>query len=370
MNNIAIIGASWGDEAKARCAHYFSPNYRYIVRFSGSNNAGHTIYVDGVKIVFNQVPCIDFRDKITMGFLGAGMVINMHALADELVNLEKYFPNAASRITVDPDAFVVLEKHIEEDKLKNAHIGSTGKGIGPAYADKISRSGTKVRDFLNDNSEITQRLQKMGVKFKYVLEMYDEFLSSEVLFEGAQGVLLDINAGIYPYVSCGDSTLGGIYSSGFGFIAPKKVYGIAKVYTTKVGNGPFPTEYFGEEAEALRKLGNEYGSVTGRPRRVGALDLPSLRYAKKKGGITHLILTKFDILNNNEYIKVCNRYEKEPVSGHDFFTAKPEYVNIEGWNDPKDFSQVENFIDFVEKETLLKVEYMSCGVTPDDFIKC
>lgn len=368
-NNIAILGSFFGDEAKARCAHYFSSQYRYICRFNGSNNAGHTIYVDGKKIVFNQVPSVDFRDPITLGFLGAGMVINLEALREELFNLEKLFPKASTRIIVDPDAFIVLPNHIEEDKMKNIHIGSTGKGVGPAYVDKMSRNGVKVRDLLKDNSEITQELHKMGVTFKYTLEMYDEFKNSKILFEGAQGIMLDLNVGTYPYVSCGDSTLSGIYSSGFGFVAPKKIYGVAKVYSTKVGAGPFPTEYFNEEAEKLREAGNEYGAVTGRPRRVGALDIPALRYAKKRGGLTHLIITKFDILNNIGDIKVCHKYDKEPMCGADFFTAKPEYTMLPGWSDAHDSEQIYEFVDFIEKEASLKVEYISCGTDSKDIIK-
>lgn len=209
----------------------------------------------------------------------------------------------------------------------------------------------------------------MGVRFNYVLELYDTLKASKVLFEGAQGILLDLNAGTYPYVSCGDSTLAGIYSSGFGFIAPNKVYGIAKAYSTKVGNGPFPTEYFNEEAEELRSIGNEYGAVSGRPRRVGALDLPALRYAIKRGGLTHLIITKFDILNNYKNIKICNEYDVEPVSGNSFFNAKPKYISLPGWTDASKLDQIKPFIDLIEKETSLKVEYVSVGVHENDLIK-
>ncbi len=368
MNNVAILGSSWGDEAKARCVHHFSPEYRYVCRFNGSNNAGHTVFVDGVKCVFNQVPSIDFRCPNTFGLLGSGMVINLEALREELINLEKIYPQVSKKIIIDPDAFIVLPSHIEEDKLKNSHIGSTNKGIGPAYLDKTSRNGIKVKKLLENNSEITETLKKMGVKFKYVLEMYDELKASKVIFEGAQGILLDLNAGTYPYVSCGDSTLAGIYSSGFGFIAPHKVYGIAKAYSTRVGNGPFPTEYFDEEAKILRELGNEYGAVSGRPRRVGALDLPALRYAAKRGGLTHLIITKLDIMEHYTSIKICHKYNTEPVSGGDFFTSKPEYMHLSGWKQSHDKNQIRPFIEFIEEHTKLKVEYVSCGTNPQDII--
>jgi adenylosuccinate synthase len=369
LNNVAILGSFLGDEAKARCVHALASNYRYIVRFSSGPNAGHTVYVDGIKNVFNQVPSVDFRQPHCRGFLGSGMVINLEALRDELLNLQKNYPHAASCITVDPDAFLVLPKHVEEDKAKNGHIGSTKKGVGPAYTEKVSRSGTKVKDYLDSNSDITNELKSMGVQFKYVLEMYDELSSSKVIFEGAQGILLDLNAGTYPYVSCGDSTLAGIHSSGFSFIAPKTVYGVAKAYSTKVGEGPYPTEYFGQQAEELRRLGDEYGAVSGRPRRVGALDLPALRYAKKRGGINKLIITKLDILNGCDNVAVCHKYKNEAVSGSSFFNAEPEYVYFEGWKDASDPDQIRPFIEFIEYETGMRVDYVSFGVGAEDFVK-
>jgi adenylosuccinate synthase len=369
MNNrVAVLGGQNGDCGKARVVHAFSPKFDFIARFAGGANAGHTVYVDGVKFVFNQVPSIDFRNPRTQGILGAGMVLNLEALRSELLSLEKSFPNAASKIIVDPDAFLVLPKHIQEDKDFNGHLGSTNKGVGPAYTDKMARRGVKVQAYLNDNSEITNTLKAMGVKFQYALELYDTLIKSDVLFEGAQGILLDLNAGIYPYVSCGDSTVAGIYSSGFGFIAPRTVFGIAKAYATKVGTGPFPTEYFGQEAEILRERGKEYGAVSGRPRRIGALDLPALNYAKKKGGLTDLILTKLDILNGEKEVKVCHRYEKEPMSGADFFTAKPEYSFIPGWKDARNMSEIWELIYMVQTFTDMPVQYVSCGVEKDDLL--
>jgi adenylosuccinate synthase len=368
-SNVAVLGGALGDEAKGRIAHTFSPQFDWVIRHGGGGNAGHTIYIDGTKYVFNQVPSIDFRAPHIRGFLGSGMVINLETLRDELAQLEQSFPNAASKITVDPDAFVVLPKHIQEDKDTNGHLGSTNKGIGPAYTDKMARRGVKVQAFLNDNSEITNELKRMGVQFEYALSLYDQLIRSKVLFEGAQGILLDLNAGCYPYVSCGDSTLAGIYSSGFGFIAPQTVYGVVKAYTTKVGTGPFPTEYFGQEAETIRERGKEYGSVSGRPRRIGALDLPALLYAKKRGGLTDLILTKLDILNGEKEVKICHRYQKEPVSGADFFVAKPEYTILPGWQDARNLDEIWEFISMVQAFTDMPVKYISCGVEKDDLIE-
>jgi len=370
MDNIAILGAFFGDEGKGAVTHRLSSQFNYVAKFNGGPNAGHTVYVDGIKHVFNQIPSIDFRHPNTLGFLGSGMVINLESLRDELLNLERHYPHSSRRIIVDPDTFIICSKHIEEDKLKNGHIGTTNKGIGPAYVDKVSRTGVKIKDLLNDNSQITNSLQEMGVRFKYVMELYNELKASKVLFEGSQSVLLDLNAGAYPYVSCGDGTLAGIHSSGYSFIAPQKVYGVLKAYSTKVGAGPYPTEYFDDEAEQLRKLGKEYGAVSGRPRRVGALDLPALRYAIKRGGLTHLIVTKFDILNGSEFVKVCIEYENgDLVSGGGLATAKPIYTNVRGWQDASDPNQIKHFINLIEENVGVNVEYVSSGVGPEDFRK-
>lgn len=374
MSNIAVLGGSSGDEAKGAQTHRFSKDFRYVVKPSGGNNCGHTIYKNGKKYVHHLVPSIDFSYPDAIGFLSSGMVINLEALRDELLTFETDFPGVSKRIIVDPDAFLVLPKHIEEDSSETK-IGSTRKGIGPAYTDKMSRNGVKVKAFIQDNAEIIVELKRMGVQFKHALSLYGEFKKDSILFEGSQGILLDLNAGTYPYVSCGDSTLAGIHAAGFGFVAPEKVYGVAKVYSTKVGNGPFPTEYVNakgeetEECKKIRELGKEYGATTGRPRRCGALDLPALRYAKRRGGLTHLIMAKFDILDGQDKVKVCYAYDEEPVSGGDFATAKPKYTYLDGWKDSHDVSQLSTFIDLVEEISEMKVEYISCGVNPEDLIK-
>ncbi|CAN5950674.1 unnamed protein product, partial [Sphagnum jensenii] len=294
MTNIAVLGAVYGDEGKGSIVHHFSPDYDWVIRYSGGANAGHTIYRDGKKYVHNLLPSVDFRHDKTKAFLGQGMVIDLEKLGEEIFEANKDFKDVGARIYVDPDAFLVLPEHKDEDKKTNGHIGSTNRGIGPAYTSKIGRRGSRVRDFIQKKSNLIRNLSNLGVQFKSVLELKENFLNSSILYEGAQGILLDLNHGSYPYVSCGDCTVAGIYSSGFGFVPPEKVYGVGKAYVTKVGEGPFPTEIFGKEAEELRKIGGEYGATTGRPRRVGWLDLPALRYSIIKGGITHLIITKLD----------------------------------------------------------------------------
>lgn len=372
MSNIAVLGAVFGDEGKGHITHHLSKDYDWVIRFGGGANAGHTIYRDGKKFVHNLLPSVDFRQPHIKAFLGAGMVIDPIQLLKEVREAEREYPGVAKRIYVDPDAFVVLPVHKEIDKQTNGHIGSTNRGIGPAYVDKIGRKGYRIRDLLNLNhlpGEIEiDTLAMGGVNFKHIMEMDKEFESGSKLFEGAQGILLDINHGIYPYVSCGDCTIGGIISSGFGIPKLDAVYGVAKCYTTKVGEGPFPTELLGSDADWLRKQGNEYGATTGRPRRVGWLDLPALNYACKKGGITNLILTKFDILNGMDTVPICTSYNKAPMCPSDFFDAIPKYMDVMGWDDAKDLNQLKSFIGEVESATNKNVSYISCGTSENDIL--
>lgn len=375
MKKTAVLGAVMGDEGKGHFVHHLSPQYNWVVRFAGGANAGHTIYRDGKKYVHNLLPSVDFRAKNTKAFLGSGMVLDLEQLRNEVRNAAVDFPEVGRRIYVDPDAFLVLPEHKSEDKLRNKHIGSTNRGIGPAYVSKMERSGKRVRDLFGkqDDADMIGQLLELGVQFSSALDLRDEFERTSVLYEGAQGVLLDLNHGTYPYVSCGDCTVAGIYQSGFGFAPPTEVYGVAKVYNTRVGEGPFPSEYFDEEAEALRKMGNEYGATTGRPRRVGAIDLPALKYAVVKGGITSLVLTKFDILNGQNRVKVCDSYRigstvRDPVCGADFFNAKPQYTTLSGWQDAQESEEVSDFVRFVEREVGVPVKYISCGTRPEDIL--
>lgn len=315
------------------------------------------------------MPSFDWRIHRVKAFLASGMVIDLEKLYNEIIaNKEQCLKQYAhgfsllGKIYVDPDAFIVSQKHKDIDAEKNGSLGTTNRGIGPAYADKVSRTGTRIKDLLKDNSEITTALKEIGVQFKHVLELENEFSNSNLLFEGAQGTMIDLNHGTYPYVSCGDATIAGIYSSGFAGIAKlDNVYGVAKCYTTKVGTGPFPTEIFNDEAEELRKLGNEYGATTGRPRRVGWIDLPALEYAVKKSGVTDLVITKFDILNGMKNIKMCVAYDKKPVCPDDFFEAKPQYISIPGWKDAANTDQLKEFIKFTSAVAGKPVSLVSFG---------
>jgi adenylosuccinate synthase len=372
--NIAVLGACWGDEGKGHIVHHFSANYDWVVRFNGGANAGHTIYRDGIKYVHNLMPSFDWRSERPKAFLSSGMVIDLTQLTLEVSNLAKVNKQLPARVYVDPDAFLVLPEHQEEDRQNNAHIGSTNRGIGPAYKAKIGRTGIRIRNVLNGYSDINinnciKELKSYGVNFISLLDLKSEMKYSDILYEGAQGIMLDINHGIYPYVSCSESTVAGIYSAGFHFEPPEKVYGVAKCYTTKVGEGPFPTELLGEEAEKLRKQGKEYGATTGRPRRIGWADLPALKYACEKGGITNLIFTKFDILNGMENVKVCHQYGKMPTCSDDFFHAQPLYKDVPGWVDAHNDAQLIPFIQLVEGVTEHHVSYISRGTDSKDISK-
>lgn len=368
MTNIAILGSFAGDEGKGHITHHFSKNYDWIVRFNGGANAGHTIYRDGIKYVHNLMPSFDWRFERPKAFLSAGMVIDLEQLHKEVHLLWQKDNKIAKKVYVDPDVFLVLPEHKEEDKQTNGHIGSTNRGIGPAYKAKIGRQGLRIRDIIKSN-QLIDNMCDMGVQFKGLLDLKSEFVNSEILFEGAQGIMLDINHGTYPYVSCSESTIAGVYSAGFHFAKPEKVYGVAKCYATKVGEGPFPTELFGEAATSLRERGGEYGATTGRPRRVGWLDLPALNYACLKGGITNLIFTKFDILDGMDYVPICSEYKQKVTCSADFFTAKPVYRNVPGWLNAKELMELDPFLDFVEENTGLFVNYISCGTSPDDIIQ-
>ena len=378
MGNIAIIGSQFGDEGKGHITHHFSKQYDWVIRFNGGANAGHTIYRDKKKYIHNLLPSFDWRVSRLKCFLGSGMVIDLEQLYKEVNALEEGVElgwydrpgRFAKRIYVDPDAFAVLPEHKTEDAETNGHIGSTNRGIGPAYKSKIARKGVRIKELLAQNNEWTTLLQKIGVQFMHVLELSRQFEYEALLFEGAQGIMLDINHGCYPFVSCSDSTVAGIYASGFAHFAKlEKVYGVGKCYLTKVGEGPFPTELLGCESEVLRKQGNEYGATTGRPRRIGWIDLPALDYACKKGGITNLIITKFDILNNMESVKLCVAYQKPPVCPADFFTAQPQFITIPGWKDAKNIDEIIPMINYIHHFTGRTVEYISRGIDDDSIIK-
>ncbi|MBM7560157.1 adenylosuccinate synthase [Marinitoga litoralis] len=401
MERVAIVGAQWGDEGKGKVVNYFSKNYEWIVRFSGGANAGHTIYYKGKKYVNHLLPSI-IPEGESKAFLGAGMVIDIEQLIKEIEVLENDFPGVSSKIYIDLEAFLVLPYHKEEDgileELRKNPIGTTRRGIGPSYTDKVSREGFKIYHlfdekllkerleeviFLKKNiygnrfnfdpdkifnylMEQKNKLEKMNVKFTSAIDMANVFRNTSVLFEGAQGVLLDLDFGTYPFVTSGATMAHGVSSVGFSTFELNEVLGVLKAYTTRVGEGPFPTEEFGEIGETIRKKGNEFGATTGRPRRVGWLDLPALRYAKLRSGLTKLVITKADVLDGLDEIKVCVAYDvngeiKEiPTSSYDFFVGKPIYETLKGWPNTNHVNFLK-YMAFIEEKTGIEISHISYG---------
>ncbi len=369
MKNIAVLDCLLGDNGKGHFTHHFSPQYDWVIRHAGSENCGHVIYRDGKKYTHHYLPSADYRCKTVKSYLASGMYINLDNLLAEIELFEKDFPGMAKTIYVDIDAFTIHKGHIYTDQTQNAGLGSTGKGVGPAAVTKYTRNGSRVYTDMNEGAEVIQKLKALGVTFTSVLAMKKEFEKSRLLFEGSQGVLLDINAGLYPYVTAGDCTVSGIAASGFNFIKLDRVYGMLKPYVTKAGSpGLLPTEMSEEDASTWRTLGGEIGATTGKPRRIGYLDLPMLKYGILKGGITHLIVCKMDIPEGQRSIKTCVSYGKEVYSPNDFNNVKPEYLDLPCWKDSKNSTQTSAFLKFIEGYTKTPIEFISTGVKPEDVL--
>jgi adenylosuccinate synthase len=409
MKRLAIVGAQWGDEGKGKVVNYFAKDYEWIVRFSGGANAGHTIYVDGKKYVNHILPSIS-PDTDSKAFLGAGMVIDLEQMIKEIEIIEQDYPGFSSRIHIDREVFLVLPWHKQEDAIieswRNNPIGTTKKGIGPAYTDKVSREGIKFYHLLDEemlmerlkNSyqlkmkmfneqlemdyknvfeylvHLRKKLEQMNVNIASAVDMADVFRNTTVLFEGAQGVLLDLDFGTYPFVTSGSCMAHGVSAVGFSTFELDSVMGVLKAYTTRVGEGPYPTEETDlEKAEALREKGNEYGATTGRPRKVGWLDLPALRYAKIRSGLTEFVITKADVLNGMDEIKICTAYDvngkiKEiPSSSYDFFVAKPVYETLKGWPNTQHINFLK-YMTFIEEKTGIKINYISYGPKTEEMM--
>jgi adenylosuccinate synthase len=409
MKRLAIVGAQWGDEGKGKVVNYFAKDYEWIVRFSGGANAGHTIYVDGKKYVNHILPSIS-PDTDSKAFLGAGMVIDLEQMIKEIEIIEQDYPGFSSRIHIDREVFLVLPWHKQEDAIieswRNNPIGTTKKGIGPAYTDKVSREGIKFYHLLDEemlmerlkNSyqlkmkmfneqlemdyknvfeylvHLRKKLEQMNVNIASAVDMADVFRNTTVLFEGAQGVLLDLDFGTYPFVTSGSCMAHGVSAVGFSTFELDSVMGVLKAYTTRVGEGPYPTEETDlEKAEALREKGNEYGATTGRPRKVGWLDLPALRYAKIRSGLTEFVITKADVLNGMDEIKICTAYDVNgkikdiPSSSYDFFVAKPVYETLKGWPNTQHINFLK-YMTFIEEKTGVKINHISYGPKTEEMM--
>ena len=410
MNTLAIIGAQWGDEGKGKITDLLGMKSDIVVRYQGGNNAGHTIIFDGKKIVLHQIPSGILHGNC-ISVVAHGVVFEPEAFMEEMKEVLKHIEVTPERLKISLNATVITRYHklldaTREGQGKNK-IGTTCKGIGPAYEDKVARRAIKVKDlfdkeiltqklvialeekmFLFENfyktevptieSEV-ERLYDFGQQFKeFVCDTFsyvDTALASgkNVLFEGAQGILLDIDYGSYPYVTSSSTGAAGIFTGAgvaSGFVDEK--LGICKAYTTRVGEGPFPTELFDDMGEQIQKIGNEFGATTGRRRRCGWLDLPILKYSVKASSLTSIALTKVDVLSGLEELKVCYAYEidgKEydcAYPGLDLAKAKPLYKTFKPFNDKFETENVyseelQSFIDTIEKTIGIPVGILAYG---------
>ncbi|WP_407428261.1 adenylosuccinate synthase [Arcticibacter sp.] len=409
-----LLGLQWGDEGKGKIVDVLSQNYDLIARFQGGPNAGHTLEFDNQKYVLNTIPSGIFNAK-TMNLIGNGVVIDPIILKRELDNLKTsgFDPVAAKKLVIARKAHLILPTHqlldaASESKMGEGKIGSTLKGIGPTYMDKTGRNGLRVGDA--QLPDFRERYDRLVAKHKSILSHYGEIpdfsekektffdaieylksipmVDSEhfvnqylqegktVLAEGAQGAMLDVDFGSYPFVTSSNTTAAGA-CTGLG-IAPQKigsVIGIFKAYCTRVGSGPFPTELFDETGEQLRQIGHEFGATTGRPRRCGWIDIPALRYAVMLNGVTELVMTKADVLSGFDKIYACTHYdyngETIDYMPYDICSvpAKPILEEIPGWNeDLTGIKTVEEiperlsaYVKYIEQHVGVPVRYLSVG---------
>ena len=392
--NIVVIGAQWGDEGKGKIVDYLAEDAKYVCRFAGGANAGHTIVVDGKKYALHQVPSgILYSDKTV--FLGSGMVVDPEALFKELQMLSENGINWEGRVFISDRAHIVLPCYREIDKKRDSErkqpIGTTGRGIGTAYSQKSERDGIRLADLdwdykINaldkaDKDFLAPYIERLlAMQVDIAAKMW-EIRKENILFEGAQGAMLDLDSGTYPFVSSGASCAAGASSgAGIGPRALDKIYGVFKAYETRVGNGPMPTEFNSETESELcdyvRNTGNEFGVTTGRARRCGYLDLVALRYACRVNSIDSLVLTHLDVYDEMEQIEACIAYQIDgkivtdfPASIPALNNAVPVLKKFEGWKQPlKNINAYEKlpfnareYIEFIEDFTATKIEIVSVG---------
>jgi len=406
-----LLGLQWGDEGKGKIVDVLTPNYDIIARFQGGPNAGHTLEFEGIKHVLHTIPSGIFRDNV-VNIIGNGVVIDPIILKTEIQKLENLKVNVVSKLLISKKAHLILPTHKLLDQASELakgkrKIGSTLKGIGPTYMDKTGRNGLRIGDI--NSSNFKEKYERLRNKHFQLLkdtefinnfnEMENEFLGSinflknfrhidsehylndagkenkKILAEGAQGTLLDIDFGTYPFVTSSNTITAGT-CTGLG-VAPNKinkVIGIFKAYCTRVGSGPFPSELNDEVGENIRQLGHEFGATTGRERRCGWIDLPALKYAIMINGVTELSMMKADVLDTFEDIFVCTHYIEngEKINYFPFEISdetKPVFEKMKGWNQditkfqseaefPEEFS---NYIKFLEKELEVPISIVSVG---------
>lgn len=401
MTAVAVVGSQWGDEGKGKITDFLSKDATMAVRSNGGNNAGHTIEIDGKDFKMRLIPSGIFAAS-KGAVIGNGVVINPEVMFGELDNLEKNGIDI-SKLRISNRAHIIMPYHIKQDEYqeeaKGANkIGTTKNGIGPTYMDKASRVGIRVCDLLEKdtfeeklranlkekNELFTKVYGKPALKFEDIFDKYYEYgqkmkkyvtdtsvlvndaldNDEKVLFEGAQGIMLDIDEGTYPYVTSSNTISGGIASGiAIGANRLNTVIGVCKAYTTRVGEGPFPTELLDETGDRIRETAHEYGTVTGRPRRVGWFDSVALRHAKRAAGINGLSLNLLDIFSGFDTVKIATAYELDgekidyyPASLKELYRCKPVYEELPAWDE--DITQVKKYEDLPEnaKKFLAKIE--------------
>ena len=378
MSSVVVVGTQWGDEGKGKITDFLSENAEVIARYQGGDNAGHTIQFDGVTFKLHLIPSgIFYKDKISV--IGNGVVVNPKALVKELSYLHER-GITTDNLRISDRAHVILPYHIQLDQLQedskgDQKIGTTIKGIGPAYMDKAARVGIRIADLLDKdifeerlrinleekNRIFVKMFDSTAIEFEDIFEEYYQYGQElkqyvcdtsvvlndalddgkRVLFEGAQGVMLDIDQGTYPFVTSSNPVAGGVtIGSGVGPSKIDKVVGVCKAYTSRVGDGPFPTELFDEVGQRIRDIGREYGTTTGRPRRIGWFDTVVMRHSKRVSGITKLSLNSIDVLSGLETVKICTAYERNgeeilhyPASLKELAECTTIYEELPGWSE-------------------------------------
>jgi len=377
--SVVVLGAQWGDEGKGKIVDLLSRDAEAVVRFQGGHNAGHTLVIDGEKTVLHLIPAGILQPGVEC-LIGNGVVLSLHALRKEIEALEARGVEVRPRLSISPACAIIMPWHEALDRAREEAsgtkaIGTTGRGIGPAYEDKIARRGLRTSDLLNParlgeqieqvldyhNFVLSQRLGKEPLDYKEMLDQALELgeyfrervadvsgrlyalraAGKRVMFEGAQGSLLDIDHGTYPYVTSSNTTVGGVCTgAGIGPNAIDYVLGIAKAYVTRVGGGPFPTELFDEAGKRLASRGAEFGATTGRPRRCGWLDAVSLRRMVSLNGISGFCVTKLDVLDGFDEIRICKAYRLDgqqldapPLDVQNWAKLEPVYETFPGWQE-------------------------------------
>jgi adenylosuccinate synthase len=421
MSVTVIVGSQWGDEGKGKIVDILSERYEIVVRYQGGANAGHTVLVGDQQFILHLIPSGILRENV-LCFIGNGVVIDPKALLDEIKLLEGMGISIEGRLFISQNAHLIMPYHKLLDSINesgNSKIGTTGRGIGPCYIDKYARKGIKIVDLL-DRKALKEKIKlnieeknnllkkvynqeelnvdaiiKEYIEFDKAIDQYitdvpfvlnnaiDE--GKSILLEGAQGALLDVDFGTYPFVTSSNPTSGGA-STGSG-IPPTKissVMGVVKAYTTRVGLGPFPTELLGEDGEKLRKIGAEYGATTGRPRRCGWFDAFLLSYSRMINGIERAAITKLDVLSNFDQIKVCVAYEIQgkklksfPTDVNKLMSVTPIYELLPGWKTDltniTDYnelpSEAKDYLQFISQKSGFEISIISVGPERDQTIE-